>query len=45
MKEPRCTTRKHVVENGKTFCDCGAMMIASTAAGNAKVITKLWEGK
>ena len=36
---PRCTERKHVQENGKAFCDCGAVMVGRTAAKNAYVVT------
>lgn len=36
---PRCTERKHVAEKGATFCDCGALMLGTTAAGNARVVT------
>lgn len=35
----RCTVRKHVVEVGAYFCDCGAMILGKTAAGNAHVVT------
>jgi hypothetical protein len=38
----RCTPpRKHVKEKGKTFCDCGALMVGLTAAKNAVVVTVL----
>lgn len=37
----RCTPRKHVIEKGTRFCDCEAVMIGDTAAGNAKVVTIL----
>jgi len=36
---PRCTMRKHVIENGDQFCDCGGVMVGMTAAKNATVVT------
>ena len=41
-REVRCTPpRKHVIEKGKTLCDCGAVTAGPTAARNATVVTIL----
>lgn len=37
----RCTYRKHVIENGATFCDCEQLMVGLTVAKNAQVVTLL----
>lgn len=38
---PRCTYRKHVIENGAQLCDCATVIVGPTAAGNAQVVTLL----
>ncbi len=38
----RCTVRKHVIEDGFQFCDCGGLMLGKTAAKNAHVVTLFW---
>lgn len=37
----RCTPRKHYADKGQSVCDCGALMLGKTAAGNARIITVL----
>ena len=41
----RCTIRKHVIEEGLQFCDCGGLMVGKTAAKNATVVTLFWRGQ
>lgn len=38
----RCSIRKHVIEDGMQFCDCGGLMLGKTAAKNAHVVTLFW---
>ena len=37
--EVRCSPRKHVVERGQSMCDCQAILVGRTEAGNALVVT------
>lgn len=39
----RCSIRKHVIEDGNQFCDCGGVMLGKTAARNAHVVTLHWD--
>lgn len=41
-RESRCSLRKHVIEDGNNFCDCGTVMPGKTAAKNAHVVTLMY---